>query len=220
MRRAFFPVCLLILAVSIFPAQQLISEEPNAVARIPIAHFHAGFSKNTFCYGHLLVSRESVAYVVEKSEEGQDFEKEKRHGFQTRPDNIAVVAKVVTPTGPEGLKIRVAGKEMVIFEVADWTKLGAITAQNRPIIQPMNNLLMALKYPDAVLGDAKQQVASQTAPQPELKETKIVELGQTPEQVEKALGRPDKIVNLGAKKVYVYKDMKIVFTDGKVADVQ
>lgn len=50
--------------------------------------------------------------------------------------------------------------------------------------------------------------------------TKSVELGQSPAQVETILGRPDKIINLGAKKVYVYKDMKIVFVDDKVSDVQ
>ena len=35
-----------------------------------------------------------------------------------------------------------------------------------------------------------------------------------------ALGQPTKTVNLGAKKIYVYKDMKITFKDGKVIDVQ
>jgi hypothetical protein len=50
--------------------------------------------------------------------------------------------------------------------------------------------------------------------------TKTVELGQTPEQVEEALGKPDTVVNLGAKKTYVYKTMKVIFQDGKVADVQ
>jgi hypothetical protein len=58
--------------------------------------------------------------------------------------------------------------------------------------------------------------------EPEVKaaSTQSVELGQTPAQVEAILGRPDKIVNLGTKKIYVYKDMKIVFIDEKVADVQ
>lgn len=32
--------------------------------------------------------------------------------------------------------------------------------------------------------------------------------------------KPDKIVHLGAKMIYVYKDMKIVFVDEKVSDVQ
>ena len=47
-----------------------------------------------------------------------------------------------------------------------------------------------------------------------------VELGQTPEQVEAAMGKPETIVKLGAKMTYVYKTMKIIFQDGKVADVQ
>jgi hypothetical protein len=50
--------------------------------------------------------------------------------------------------------------------------------------------------------------------------TKSVDLGQTPTQVEAALGKPDKIVHLGSKMIYVYKDMKIVFVDEKVSDVQ
>lgn len=42
----------------------------------------------------------------------------------------------------------------------------------------------------------------------------------TPEEVTKVLGAPEKKIDLGAKKIYVYKDMKIVFVDGKVSDVQ
>ena len=47
-----------------------------------------------------------------------------------------------------------------------------------------------------------------------------IEKGQTPEQVKAALGQPDKIVNLGAKLIYVYKDIKVTFVNGKVSDVQ
>lgn len=47
-----------------------------------------------------------------------------------------------------------------------------------------------------------------------------VRLGMTPEQVEQALGKPQKVIDLGAKKIYVYSDIKITFADGKVADVQ
>lgn len=50
--------------------------------------------------------------------------------------------------------------------------------------------------------------------------TKTVELGQTPDQVKAAVGAPDKIIKLGPKEIYVYKDMKVVFVDGKVSDVQ
>ena len=45
-------------------------------------------------------------------------------------------------------------------------------------------------------------------------------LGQTIEEVVSILSQPEKVVDLGAKKIYVYKDMKITFTDGRVSDVQ
>ncbi len=54
----------------------------------------------------------------------------------------------------------------------------------------------------------------------EASESRTVKLGQTPAEVEAILGAPDKRIDLGPKKVYVYKDMKIVFTNGQVADVQ
>lgn len=49
---------------------------------------------------------------------------------------------------------------------------------------------------------------------------KTVELGQTVEQVEAVLGKPETIINLGTKVTFVYKNLKIVFVDGKVVDVQ
>lgn len=49
---------------------------------------------------------------------------------------------------------------------------------------------------------------------------KTIELGQTPEQVEAVLGKPETILKLGAKTIYVYKALKVTFTDGKVSDVQ
>ena len=58
---------------------------------------------------------------------------------------------------------------------------------------------------------------AQQSPPPEPAQ---IEKGQTPDQVKAALGQPDKIVNLGAKQIYVYKDIKVTFINGKVADVQ
>lgn len=47
-----------------------------------------------------------------------------------------------------------------------------------------------------------------------------IAIGQTIDQVEASLGAPKRVVDLGAKKIYVYPDMKITFKDGKVSDVQ
>ena len=47
-----------------------------------------------------------------------------------------------------------------------------------------------------------------------------VELGQTPDQVQSAMGAPTRVANLGSKVIYYYNGMKVVFQDGKVSDVQ
>lgn len=62
-------------------------------------------------------------------------------------------------------------------------------------------------------GQQQQQQQPQAEPQ-------SIEKGMTPEQVEAAMGKPEKIVNLGPKKIYVYKDLKVTFLNGKVSDVQ
>ena len=58
-----------------------------------------------------------------------------------------------------------------------------------------------------------QQGAQEAEPQ-------TIAKGQTIDQVQAALGKPEKIVNLGAKQLYVYKDLKVTFVNGKVEDVQ
>jgi hypothetical protein len=87
--------------------------------------------------------------------------------------------------------------------------------------------LLTFEFPEGFLATAtadtvKKTVDAVIVPEGEAKaaSTKTVQLGQTPEEVEGILGRPEKIVELGPKKIYIYKEMKIVFTDGKVADVQ
>ncbi|MGO8756792.1 MAG: hypothetical protein ACLQG3_01585 [Terracidiphilus sp.] len=47
-----------------------------------------------------------------------------------------------------------------------------------------------------------------------------VELGQTPDQVQAALGAPARVANLGSKVIYYYNGMKVTFVNGKVSDVQ
>jgi hypothetical protein len=44
--------------------------------------------------------------------------------------------------------------------------------------------------------------------------------GQTIDQVVASWGQPQRIVNLGAKQIYIYQDAKITFLNGKVSDVQ
>jgi photosystem II stability/assembly factor-like uncharacterized protein len=50
--------------------------------------------------------------------------------------------------------------------------------------------------------------------------SQTISLAQTTDQVIAILGQPEKIVKLATKQVYYYKDLKVIFTDGKVTDVQ
>jgi len=47
-----------------------------------------------------------------------------------------------------------------------------------------------------------------------------VEMGQSLDQVQSELGAPSRVANLGPKVIYYYNNMKVVFKDGKVSDVQ
>ena len=50
--------------------------------------------------------------------------------------------------------------------------------------------------------------------------TSTIRLGQTQEEVTAILGPPEKQIMLGAKTIFVYRDVKVVFMDGKVADAE
>jgi hypothetical protein len=67
--------------------------------------------------------------------------------------------------------------------------------------------------------DQGQQPAAQDQQQQQAQPVSI-EKGMTTDQVEAAMGQPDKKVNLGTKQIYYYKDMKVIFLSGKVSDVQ
>jgi len=74
----------------------------------------------------------------------------------------------------------------------------------------------------AAAGDANQQqppAADQPPPAPPAPPA-TVQLGQTTDEVVAILGQPDKIINLGPKQIFVYKDLKVTFMKGKVTDAQ
>lgn len=70
-------------------------------------------------------------------------------------------------------------------------------------------------------GDQQQaQQPQQQQPQQPAAPPASIQLGQTVDQVTASFGPPEKIVNLGTKQIYVYKDLKVTFVNGKVTDVQ
>jgi len=60
----------------------------------------------------------------------------------------------------------------------------------------------------------------QVQPQAPPPEPQQIEKGETPDQVKAALGQPDKIINFGSKQIFIYKDLKVTFLNGKVSDVR
>ncbi len=62
-------------------------------------------------------------------------------------------------------------------------------------------------------GGQQQQQQAEAEPQ-------SIQMGMTTDQVQAAMGKPQKMVNLGPKQIYVYKDLKVTFLNGKVVDVQ
>ena len=79
--------------------------------------------------------------------------------------------------------------------------------------QPDANAASELSQASQEADRAEQDVVDQSAPL-------TVSLGQTIAEVEAIMGKPRDIANVGSKKIYVYRDLKITFVDGKVTDVQ
>jgi hypothetical protein len=67
--------------------------------------------------------------------------------------------------------------------------------------------------------EERQTLAEIPAPKPAV-QTVTASLGQTIEEVTASLGAPKTIVDLGAKKIYVYPQLKVTFKGGKVSDIQ
>jgi hypothetical protein len=83
--------------------------------------------------------------------------------------------------------------------------------------QPDSNVATDLTSASQEADRADQQAVSQTGdPGP----TPTLTLGLSIDQVRAIQGDPQKIVDLGSKQIYMYKDLKITFTDGKVSDIQ
>jgi hypothetical protein len=76
----------------------------------------------------------------------------------------------------------------------------------------------AAAAPDPALAPIAPPPPPPDAPQAPPKELKM---GQSKDEVVANFGQPEKIVKLGTKEIYYYKDLgKVTFVNGKVTDVQ
>ena len=161
------------------------------------------FTKNTVEGGHILAPKGAVAFL---------------QGKQTsRPFKVG--DKVYL------WKIAMDDDELALFLISYETF--ATNERGGRSLQTRYKALLDFKFeksylPSADFASVKELIAQIIVPESEAQAsaTKTISLGQTTAEVEETLGRPERIVNLGPKVTYVYKDMKVIFQDGKVADVQ
>jgi len=113
-------------------------------------------------------------------------------------------------------------KAQVVFQFPKDYLSGADGGQISDVI----NQILEVQAEDAG-GDQQAQAQDAHGQQPQAPQQEApaqppatIQLGQSEDEVQAALGTPTKIVNLGAKQIYVYKDLKVTFIRGKVADVQ
>ena len=106
-------------------------------------------------------------------------------------------------------------KGEVVFQFA---KGSLATADPAKVLETVSQVLAVDTSNQAPPAPEAQAQPAQPAAPPA--EPQTIELGQTQEQVEAALGKPEKIVKLASKQIWVYKDLKVTFLKGKVTDVQ
>jgi len=95
---------------------------------------------------------------------------------------------------------------------------GAAGAIDTPLAreaQPDSDTASQLAEVSREADSAEQQAISQSAGAPP-----VLTLGMSVDDVRSIQGEPQKIVDLGERKMYVYKDLKITFIGGKVSDIQ
>lgn len=114
-------------------------------------------------------------------------------------------------------------KAQVVFQFPKDYLAGADGGQISDVISQV----LEIQPEEAAQQDQPQdaQQGQQPAQQPQQPESPAqppptIQLGQTIDDVTNLLGTPTKVVNLGVKQIYIYKDMKVVFLRGRVADVQ
>jgi hypothetical protein len=69
-------------------------------------------------------------------------------------------------------------------------------------------------------GSPRARAAAPVAPAAPAAPPPTISIGESSSQVLQAMGMPQQMIDLGSKKTYIYKNMKIVFVDDKVSDVQ
>lgn len=91
-------------------------------------------------------------------------------------------------------------KALLVFQFGQ----GALTGLGADAVLKATNTIFA----------PKEEVTAAAA------QPKTIALNQSREEVEAILGKPRTVIDLGQRVTYVYEDIRVIFVDGKVSDVQ
>jgi len=104
----------------------------------------------------------------------------------------------------------------VTFEFSKGFLANASAGQVEDTIGQVFGISSGDSQPPAQAGGAQPQQAPREQPA----EPQTIRIGMTIDQVVAAMGKPQNIIDLPTKQIYVYPNLKITFVNGKVTDVQ
>lgn len=94
------------------------------------------------------------------------------------------------------------------------------TLQKMGVPEVMDNISQVLSFDQPAQAAQDQQQPQAQQDQPQNAQTQNIQIGESVDEVLNALGPPQKKVNLGSKQIFIYRDLKVTFKDGKVADAE
>lgn len=202
----------------------LLTVQKGGIISVPwkaVVHCAAKFQDNTlhpsvgFCAGMM----KSVSQYLQKGNKVYPLK------LEVNLDKAKISFQVVSCDSCNGVDPATGMKGEVVFQFAK----GYLEKASAGEVEDLIGQVFAISNDDqqAQGGDSGQQgnqQASQQAPaqqqQEQQAEPQTIQLGMSPDQVQGAMGKPEKIFNLGTKQIFVYKDVKVTFLNGKVSDVQ
>lgn len=202
----------------------LLTVQKGGIISVPwkaVVHCAAKFQDNTlhpsvgFCAGMM----KSVSQYLQKGNKVYPLK------LEVNLDKAKISFQVVSCDSCNGVDPASGMKGEVVFQFAK----GYLEKANAGEVEDLIGQVFAISNDDQQAqgvdsGQQGNQQASQQAPaqqqQEQQAEPQTIQLGMSPDQVQGAMGKPEKIFNLGAKQIFVYKDVKVTFLNGKVSDVQ
>jgi hypothetical protein len=163
---------------------------------------------NNFCVG--MVGKQNTRYLT-SGEKVYPFKIDVNTGKEK------VTFTILERDSCNGVTEPSSYKTEVVFQFAK----GYLDTASAGAVEDTIGQVLSIAGDDAKQGDAAQSAdQQQRAADPPHADPQTIKLGQTTDQVQAALGKPDKIIDLGAKKIYAHKDLKVTFVNNQVADVQ